>query len=166
MKRTLRWLSLVMLLSPGMLHAQDKPLACTLLGEMGLKPMLAEQHRDNAPSPFGKDGCTWGTLFATMFALTILEASPDPSFPGLEQWLARARKLNETNTKVTVTAEPTLGPEGFLLRHKGDEPNVSFFALKGTRVIILNGIWRSGPITDASMKQMREGARIALSKLP
>ena len=67
----------------------------------------------------------------------------------------------------------TKRPQAFKEQHPehendylGQQRDVSFFALKGTRVIILNGIWRSGPVTDANMKQTREGARIALSKLP
>ena len=165
MKQGLCWIFLALLLSPGLCVAQDKRLSCVLLGEVDLKPLLGADH--DAPVEFGEEACRAETRLPghRNVYLTVLEQPPDE----LKKWLLAIKGITEKERakEVTVAAEPALGPEAFSISEKGERREVEIYAIKGTRAVVVEGIWAiGGPVTDDDFKRLRQAARSVLDKLP
>ena len=88
----------------------------------------------------------------------------------IKKWLNELRKVNsELRTReVTVTAEPSVGPEAFSVKLKGDElRDLEIYALKGTHGLLVKASWILGePISDATFKQLLNVVKSMLDSLP
>src|SRR6185312_9291708 len=99
--------------------------------------------------------------------LVILTVEEGPA-ADIKKNMAAIRQYTtkERAREATVAAEPALGPEAFSVRDK-DQRKVEIYAAKGTRVVIVQGMWSIGPtISDDLFGKLRGVSQAALAKLP
>jgi hypothetical protein len=164
MKRGLCWIFLALLLFPGLCVAQDKRPSCVLLADIDLKALLGADH--DAPVPFGEESCRAESRSPGRMVILMVTEKPRDE---LKSWLVAIKELNarERAKEVTVAAEPTLGPEAFSIREKGEQREVEIYAMKGTRAAVVQCSWAiGGPVTDDDFKRLRQVAQTVLAKLP
>jgi len=145
-------------------HAQSPRPACTLLAGLDLKPLLGADH--DKPVEFGESSCRAESKAPGRMVIMMITEKPAAE---LKTWLAGVRKTNtvELAKEVTVTPEPALGAEAFSVREKGQQRGAEIYALKGSKVIVLQADWAiGGTVTDAVFGQLRDTASAALGKLP
>jgi hypothetical protein len=164
MKTIGKCLFVVLLLSCGQALAQDKRVSCDILKQIDLKPLLGADHDPLAP--FGGAACQAESkaIGRGLVILTVEEGA----LADIKKGLASIRQINtkERAKEVTVAAEPELGPEAFSVREK-DQRKVEIYAVKGSRAVIVQGMWAIGPtITDDVFGKLRGVAQAALAKLP
>lgn len=157
-------LFVVLVLCCGQALAQDKRVSCDILKQIDLKPLLGADHDPLAP--FGAAACQAESK-AIGRGLVILTVEEGP-LADIKKNLASIRQFNtkERAKEVTVAAEPALGPEAFSVREK-DQRKVQIYAVKGSRAVIVQGMWAIGPtISDDVFGKLRGVAQAALAKLP
>ena len=163
--KTIQGLLLALLvLACGQALAQDKRVSCDILRQIDLKPLLGADHDPLAP--FGKAACQAESK-AIGRGLVILTVEEGPA-ADIKKNMAAIRQINvkERAKEVTVASEPTLSPEAFSVREK-DQRKVEIYAVKGSRVVIVQGMWSIGPtISDDIFGKLRGVAQAALAKLP
>lgn len=145
--------------------AQDKRVSCDILKQIDLKPLLGADHDPLAP--FGKAACQAESkaIGRGLVILTIEEGPLADIKKGLDS--IRAINVKQRAGEVAVAAEPELGPEAFSVREKGEQRKAEIYAVKGSRAVIVQGMWSIGPnISDDIFSKLRGVARAALAKLP
>src|SRR5262245_8813347 len=98
--------------------AQERRLACELLKQIDLKPLLGPDH--DAPVPFGKSGCRAESRApGRIIGLSVQQGSSAE----LKNWLTATKRMNATARagEVTVADQPALGPDAFSVREKGEQ---------------------------------------------
>jgi hypothetical protein len=164
MKLCLCCFCLLLMLSPCLCFAQDNRPSCKLMGAIDLKPLLGQDH--DAPVPFGEESCRAESSSPGRMVILMVTEKPPAE---LKNWLAEIKKLNarERAKEVTIVPEPAMGPEAFSIREKSGQRDVEIYAIKGSRVVVVQSFWATGaPVTDDVLKQLRQAAQSVLSKLP
>jgi hypothetical protein len=152
------------LLFPSLLLAQADRPSCALLKSLDLKPLLGADH--DAAVPFGQESCRAESNAPGR--LVVLAVAEQP-LPDLKKWFAGIKQMTaQHNAKeAMIVAEPALGADAFSVRSRGEMREVEFHAIKGSRAVILKGMWAIGaPLNDAGIKQFQQLMRAALDKLP
>ena len=165
MKTVQKCIFIALMMSCGLAVAQDKRVSCDILKQIDLKPLLGADHDPLAP--FGKAACQAESkaIGRGLVILTIEEGTPADIKKGLDS--IRSINLKERAKEVVVASEPELGPEAFSVREKGDQRKAAIYAVKGSRAVIVQGMWSIGPnLSDAIFTQLKGVAQSALAKLP
>ena len=69
--------------------------------------------------------------------------------------------------EATIVAEPALGADAFSVRDRGEVRGIEFYALKGSRAVVIQGSWPfRAPLNDTGIKQFQQLAKSVLDKLP
>jgi hypothetical protein len=157
-------LSIVLMLFNAAGFAQAERASCAMLKSLDLKPLLGADH--DAPVPFGQESCRVESKSpGKMVALAVSELPPDVT----KNWVSTRKKMDITYRakEATIVAEPSLGPEAYSVRSRGEVREVEFIAQKGARGVIVQGVWAIGPpLNEAGIKQFQQLLRATLDKLP
>ena len=152
------------LLVSGIAFAQGKRESCEIMKQLDLKPLLGADH--DAPVPFGQQSCrAESNSPGRLIVLAVEEGKPAE----IKNSLATMKKMiaQHRAKEVTITAEPTLGPDAFSVREKAGTRGVEVYALKGSRFVNIQGSWPfSKPMDDATAKQIVGLLKTAVDKLP
>jgi hypothetical protein len=152
-----------MLFSMALFAQSDRP-SCAMLKNLDLKPLLGADH--DAPVAFGTESCRAESKSpGRLLVFAVFDQPPG----GAKNWLANNRKLTAKfqGSEVNIVAEPALGPDAYSVRSRGELREVEFYAMKGSRAVVLKGSWAIGaPLGDAGVKQLQQLTQASLDKLP
>ncbi|MHB8880866.1 MAG: hypothetical protein ACYC69_05050 [Thermodesulfovibrionales bacterium] len=164
MKWTVAVMLVVIFFTPGLSLATGPNAACELIGSSDLKPLL-----DNygAPKAHDKNVCL---VSSEEPGRDMAVEVPSGTAKKMKAWMKEMRIVySEFRAKeITFTEEPSLGPDAFSARTKGDElRNLEIYVLKDTRGLVVKATWSLGePITDATYEKLLTVVKSMLDKLP
>ena len=156
-------LPLLLLPAAVALAQADRP-SCAILKALDLKPLLGDDH--DKPVPFGQDSCrAESNSPGRLIILAVEEGKPAE----IKSAVATHKKMigQHRAKEVTITPEPSLGPDAFSVREKAGSRGIEVYALKGSRFVNIQASWPfSKPLDDATAKQLVALVKSALDKLP
>jgi len=153
-----------LLLQAAQVAAQTERPSCAIMKSLDLKPLLGADH--DKPVPFGQDSCR---AESNSPGRLIVLAVEEGKAAELKSAIATHKKMiaQHRAKEVTITPEPSLGPDAFSVREKGGSRGIEIYALKGSRFVNIQGSWPHGkPLDDASAKQFVILVKAVLDKLP
>ena len=163
LKNVTRIILLSLLLSAGIVSAQERP-ACTMMKGLDLKPLLGADH--DAPVKFGDNSCR---AESNSPGRLIVLAVEEGKAAEIKSNLASMKKMmiQHRAKEAVIAAEPSLGPDAFSVRERAGTRGIEVYALKGSRFINIQASWPfKQPLDDASAKQLVALLKIVQDKLP